>query len=724
MPGNVSRFVYFSTYRGLLARGVLVAGMACGPAADGTAQQRTTYNLYGMPGLLDMPTALSAPDGELAATLAILGVGDQARGTLSFQVTPRLTAAFRYASIDNYLLDGERTFDRSFDIHYRFIDEGTYRPAVAIGLRDFLGTGLYSSEYVVATKHITDRFTVTGGMGWGRLGTEGGFSNPLGAISSSFDNRSTGGAGTGGSFDLDNYFSGNAAFFAGIRWAATDKLTLLAEYSSDAYELESTRGLPEDRYEHNSPINLGLSYRLRPGTTLTAAYLNGSTLAVSANFTLNPKNPPNKGSLGPAPIPVKARPSRTSAPADWGTGWVTSPERTGAIRGGIGQVLAAEGITLEALELSGTQAHVRIRNNRYSATPQAIGRTARVLTQILPASVEVFRIEPVVEGIPVSTTTIRRSDMEALENAPDAAWLSYTRAQIGAAPQRNIAPEPGLYPRLSWGLAPYLGTSFFDPDGPVRADIGVELSARYDISPGASVSGALRQPLGGNLDGARGSDSVLPPVRTNANLYNQADGPLIDHLTFDYVFSPREDLYGRFTVGYLEQMFGGVSAELLWQPVDSKLALGVELNYVQQRDFDQQFGFQDYNVATGHASAYYDFSNGFHGQLDVGRYLAGDWGATFALDREFKNGWKVGGYFTLTDVSSEDFGEGSFDKGIRITMPLDWVLGQPTRKTIGTTIRPTNRDGGARLNVRNRLYEQVRELRDPELRDRWGTFWK
>lgn len=151
MPGNVSRFVYFSTYRGLLARGVLVAGMACGPAADGTAQERATYNLYGMPGLLDMPTALSAPDGELAATLAILGVGDQARGTLSFQVTPRLTATFRYASIDNHLLDGERTFDRSFDIHYR--------AAEAIGLRVFLGTGLYSSEYVVATKHITDRLS-------------------------------------------------------------------------------------------------------------------------------------------------------------------------------------------------------------------------------------------------------------------------------------------------------------------------------------------------------------------------------------------------------------------------------------------------------------------------------------------------------------------------------------------------------------------------------------
>ena len=85
-------------------------------------------------------------------------------------------------------------------------------------------------------------------------------------------------------------------------------------------------------------------------------------------------------------------------------------------------------------------------------------------------------------------------------------------------------------------------------------------------------------------------------------------------------------------------MFGGVSSELLWKRNDSPFALGVEVNYEQQRDFDGGFGFQAYDVATGHASAYWKMANGFQVQLDAGRYLAGDWGATVTLDREFNNG--------------------------------------------------------------------------------------
>ena len=171
-------------------------------------------------------------------------------------------------------------------------------------------------------------------------------------------------------------------------------------------------------------------------------------------------------------------------------------------------------------------------------------------------------------------------------------------------------------------------------------------------------------------------------------------------------------------------MHGGLSAELLWKPVLGPLALGLEINHTQQRDFDLGLGFQDYEVTTGHASLYYDFGNGYLGQLDAGRYLAGDYGATFGLDREFDNGFRVGAFFTLTDVSFEDFGEGSFDKGIRITVPIDWLSGESARGGYSTTIRPVTRDGGARLNVRNRLYEMTRGNHDPELRDRWGRFWR
>ena len=171
-------------------------------------------------------------------------------------------------------------------------------------------------------------------------------------------------------------------------------------------------------------------------------------------------------------------------------------------------------------------------------------------------------------------------------------------------------------------------------------------------------------------------------------------------------------------------MFGGVSGEILWQPTESRLALGVEANYARQRDFNQRFGFQDYDVFTGHMSAYYDFGKGYVGQVDVGRYLAGDHGATFSLDRTFKNGWSVGGFFTLTDVSSEEFGEGSFDKGIRVTIPLQWLTGQPSSQSATFPIRPIQRDGGARLSVPNRLYPQLRDADARALREDWSRVWE
>ncbi len=681
-----------------------------------------SYSLYGTPGLIDMPTAQSAEDGELAQTISTFD--GQARATLTFQLTPRLSASFRYATLDNYSLTGERTWDRSFDFRYRLVDEGRYRPAVAIGLQDFMGTGLFSAEYIVATKSIGERLTVTGGIGWGRLGSYNGFSNPLGRLNSGFYTR-PGFSGLGGEPNTNAWFRGNAAFFGGVSWAASDRLMLKLEYSSDAYITESTYGLPSERFEHRSPVNFGLNYRLRPGVDLSASYLYGSVLSVGASFRFNPRHPPAKGSLGRGPVPVKPRISRQISPGDWGTGWVVDDTRTAAIENILAQLLAAEGMELEALELSGKTARVRIRNRTYEAMPQAIGRTARLLTQVMPASVEVFRIEPLVHGMVPTVTTIRRSDMETLENTSDGAWLSYARTNISpSSASGGPAPRPGLYPRFVWGVSPYLDVSFFDPDQPLRADFGAELSGRLEISRGISLSGALRQPVAGNLGSGRAANSVLPHVRTDANLYAQADGPLLDHLTLDYYYQPADNLYGRFTAGYLEKMYGGVSGEILWKPIDSRLALGLEVNYARKRDFDQMLGFQDYDVFTGHASAYYAFGNGFHGQLDVGRYLAGDWGATISLDREFGNGWKVGAFATFTNVSYADFGEGSFDKGIRLTIPVSWVTGQPTRRKAQATIRPLTRDGGARLDVNGRLYEMVRELHEPELRKRWGRFWR
>jgi len=387
--------------------------------------------------------------------------------------------------------------------------------------------------------------------------------------------------------------------------------------------------------------------------------------------------------------------------------------------------LKKDGLRLESLEVSGGAVELRFSNQRYASMANAVGRAARALAATMPSSVETFVMVPVQGGLALSAVTIRRSDLEALEFAADntAALLAVTG--INDAPPLSDAALAGedIYPIFERSVAPYFSPSYFDPSKPVRMDVGLALRGTYRPAPGWAVLGTIRHRLGGNVKDGRASNSRLPHVRTDAVLYAQQDTTLLN-LYASRQWRAGPNLYARATIGYLEQMYGGISGEVLWKPPASRLGLGIEANYVRQRDFDGRLGFRDYSVLTGHASAYYDFGKGYLGQLDVGRYLAGDTGATFSIDRTFDNGWSVGAFFTLTDVSSRDFGEGSFDKGIRFSIPLGWFLGKPTRQNLGTTIRPIQRDGGARLFVPGRLYGQVRQAHKAALSAQWARVWE
>ena len=640
---------------------------------------------YGLPGLIDMPSAEALPNGQLA--VGISHFAGTTRTSLTFQAFPRISATFRYVGLQDANLGGFETFrDRSFDVRFQLATEGRIRPAVTVGLQDLAGTGIYSGEYIVATKTFDDvfglpgRFKLTGGLGWGRLGSAGDIGAPFSATRPGFE------AGdTGGEPSVDSWFRGPVAPFAGIEWNVNDRLGFKLEYSSDAYETETGQGI----FEQESRINLGVEYQYSPTLRLGGYWLYGSEVGVTAQFQLNPLRPPTPKTVA-GPRPIIARPSRAANPSAWTTDWAQNAGAGAAIRDAVLPELEEDGIRLESLSVTATEAELRVTNTRYRNTSIAVGRTARVMARILPPSVEVFRITPVNDGLPLSTVVIRRSDLERLEFQPDASGALLAAAQFDdAAPQLGNEVRPvDLYPRFAWSIGPYVSPSYFDPDEPVRVDAGLAANFRYRPGPGWLIGGEVRARLFGNVEDGRLSNSVLPRVRTDAVLFAQESDIPIQNLFVSKQWKAAPDVYARVTGGYLESMFGGVSAELLWKPQDSRLAIGLEANYARQRDFDRQFGFQDYDVFTGHLSAYYEFDKGYLAQVDMGRYLAGDVGATFTLAREFENGWKVGGFFTLTDVSAEDFGEGSFDKGILLTIPVDWFLGKPSQRSISTTIRP------------------------------------
>jgi hypothetical protein len=389
----------------------------------------------------------------------------------------------------------------------------------------------------------------------------------------------------------------------------------------------------------------------------------------------------------------------------------------------------ADRLGLFGISLEPGRVTVYIENGKFRSVPRAVGRTARALSAAMPASVELFEIIPVEGSLPVVAVTLQRSALEDQVERPDAARSAWLSASVSDAPPADWSATGGTleqFPRVTWAINPAVPVNLFDPASPVRFDVSVVGAAGVEFLPGLSVNGAIQKRAFGTLSqNDADNDSVLPRVRSDIALYQREGDPALSRLTGDYVTKLDDDVYGRLSAGLLERMFGGVSAELLWKPARQSWGLGAEINYVQQRDFDQLFSFRDYEVVTGHASLYWD--TGWYGistQVDAGRYLAGDYGATLTLKRRFANGWEFGGFFTLTDVPFSDFGEGSFDKGIFLTIPFNWFLPYESRSEFATVLRPLTRDGGQRLEVSNRLNPLVEDADRAGLRDNWGSFWE
>lgn len=392
------------------------------------------------------------------------------------------------------------------------------------------------------------------------------------------------------------------------------------------------------------------------------------------------------------------------------------------IRANLQRQLDRDNLSIAGLEISAREATLLLQNPRFGAEPQAIGRAARAMASQLPYSVETFHIIPVSNGMGLSRITFQRSDLENLQFTTVEAIKE--RMTVEDSFGHMIAFDEDTYPSFSYALSPYLQPGYFDVFRPLRADVGMRFRSTFRLSENFKVGSAFTYRFFGDLaDSDPDYDGVVAPVRTLGPLYFE-DPFGIESLALYYTAHPFKDIYVSGRVGYLENMYGGVSGEVLWKPVDSPFALGIEVSRVRQRDFDRLFGFRDYEVTTGHVSAYYDFDNGYFAKFDVGQYLAGDQGATLLVQRTFDNGWAFGAFATLTDLSAEDYGEGSFDKGIMFTMPLSFTLQEPKRTSYTEVIRPLQRNGGAKLSVGDRLYGNLADYHRPSLDQEYGRFWR
>ncbi len=672
---------------------------------------------FGGAGLIEMRNARFREDGVLEA-------GGSYRHQrrfwfLNFQALPFLETTFRLSERLNATTGQGSTTDRSFDVKLRLLEEGPWNPALAIGLQDLIGTGIYGGEYVVASRRWGP-LDVSLGLGFGRLGTRGDFANPLTDLSDGFRTRPRD-VGRGGTLRLDFFRGENVAVFGGAEyslprletpWGEVEGLRAKIEWSGDALR-DERGGYPVRRGPlrgaARSPVNFGLQWSAE-FVDAGLQFVHGTDLLARLSLRMDPATPPSAPPLRPLP----PMPARRAAGEE--------PRSVAAF-----EALREAGFRPIAYEERGVEARIAVSEGRFRSLPQVASRVLRAVNAILPPEVEVIRLSWWQAGAEMGAMMVPRRAIEAAagdRTAPggsaEEAWSATTLFPAEGTAWPDAFAEPG--PHWDWVVEPRLSLQLGDPSRTLRYQGAVAAGARVEFGAGFSAAGAVQQAVFGNLDRGLPSDSQLPRVRSDYALYARDGKTSIPGLYAERVWNLAPDVFARATAGLLEPMFGGISSEVLWRPVDRGFALGLDLNVVQQRATDGLFGFRDYGVATGHVSLYADLPVwNLYGILRAGRYLAGDWGGTIEMGRRFDSGIEVGAFATFTDVPFSRFGEGSFDKGIYVRVPLS-LFGQDSRGYGTAVIRPVQRDGGQRLAVDNALWEVTRAGREDAARRGIGGY--
>ena len=659
-----------------------------------------SINNWGGVGLMQTPSARFEKQGHFS--FALSRFYPYTNYNVFVNPLDGVEVGFRYTGISNRAYgsnqagSGQNYKDKSIDLRVRLWKESAYLPQIAIGARDIAGNGFISSEYIVASKR-TGPFDWSLGLGFGYMAGRQDIRNPFTFLGKSFETRTgQSSSSQGGGLTFGNYFRGRGSMFGGVQFQTPWRpLKLVLEYDGNNYQRE-----PFDNNQfQRTPWNIAAVYKATNWVDLTLGVERGNQ--ITANLVLRTQLDgmftPKLNDVPRVPV-VADRPSRQP---DWS---VTSRDIAQQTDWQVGRI-----------ELRGRELSVQIDNAVEIYWRDRVEKAAAVLHRDAPASIERFSI------------THRQSGMDVVEHVVDReAWVTQqirpvppneSRETVTSRVPSNVARGEVLFQDSTKFFESSFGSSYQQtlggPDGFLFYQLGVAEVAKLRLREDTWISGAIRLGLINNYaDFKVDGPTELPPVRTFLRNYLTESRINIPFLQATHFGRSSENSYYSVYGGYLESMFAGYGAEWLYRPHGSRVALAVEANYVQQRGFRQDFQLRDYKVGTGHATLYWDTGwNNILVNLSAGRYLARDIGATLQVSRVFDNGVTVGGWATRTNVSALQFGEGSFDKGVFMSVPFDAFLTRSSNSWAHVQWRPLTRDGGARLERRDYLYD-ITKARD------------
>ena len=655
----------------------------------------------GQTGLINMPDARIAPEGALRFGYSQLQPYRALWSSVS--LFPRFEMSARYTEIENVPVFGNRPDgdfgdykDKAFDAKLVLLKEGKYWPQISIGTQDYLGTKLFEANYVAFSKSLGD---VDISLGYGEKRIDGGF--------------------------------------GGIHYRPSwlDNWSFSAEYDAFMYQqdVRATESGATDRGDTAYGINYQWGWL---GAQL--AY-QGGEYGLNAHIAI-PLMAPEFIPKFEEPAPFSEVITRPTI-AQWQQDSTHAEALVNAL-----EVQAYKNVRIW---LNGQTLEVGVATPRISLIARAVGRALRTALLMGPTDIKAIKVTyftltdvavvsytftdlakldtffsgKLTYGELLEVLTVEYSDPELAQALVENGFLPQsTQVDTGLQVLRNddghaISLKQSDQTLNRFSLVPFqLNVFFNDPSGAFKYDwFALAAYQRYLGSRWFFNVSARATVLEDVSDVTQPSNSLLPHVRTDVAEYKREKGLKLNTLLLNKFMHLAPRVYGRWSLGIYEEMFGGTGGQILYLPNQSNWAVDLAVDWLRQRDFEGGLDFRDYETTTAIASVHYQIKDyGVTLSLRGGRFLAKDEGGRFEFSRRFRSGFQIGAWYTHTN-GNDITGPGSpgdpyDDKGIFIQIPLNSMLSKDTRAKPIASIRPWTRDVGQLVASPADLYDQFEDV--------------
>lgn len=656
----------------------------------------TTYNLFAQGGYLMMPSARMGESGEMGIGFSSIPPYYNFNARCQLVSHLELSGSYRvFKGVDDPLLSpyGFGDFaDKGINFKFALFrpEDSNYKvPGLAIGWDDFLGTRAFESQYIVAT-HVFYPIGLELSLGYGRHRIKGFFGGAL----------------------WTPFWGTCNSFLEGI--------SLTAEWDGIDYPKD-----PHPRGRSQKwPVNLGFKYRFYDYIDLTVAQVRGNKLALGAqawyNFGTMEGFLPKCHDKLPYTAPVNFEPLGAWRPESLFVSELSAS-------------LSAQGLPLLDLYLYYDKCDDKVlrvvfHNVKYRSQCEIRRRLTSLFGSLLPADIDRVIAVHYSEGFSIEEFVFEGSILRQYQSNEigdyEMAILSPLREVTlidSDCPTRlfgerlhsfeaYLLPRTHFYFGSSRGKFKYAAGATLEMDG---------YATPWDIFWRMRLGYLLFSYLDECSDVDILNPSQLINVHTDIVNYDKQRGLRIDELYLQKNLAIGYGWFARGSLGYFDEMYGGVAGELLWYPVSSPFAAGLSGACLFRRDL-KGLGFTNtIRKLNGFIPTYVPFigsqfflnlhydwqAAGATFSASTGKFLANDWGVRLEAARYFSSGLRIFFWYTFTNGNDKVNGHTYFDKGVGFSMPLDIFFTCSSTSRFGYAMSAWLRDVGYEAPTGRPLYD-------------------